>query len=254
MTKYAGKKAVVIGGTHGMGEAIARALLAGGAEVLVTGLSEPNIAQARDVLGSRAHVVRSDAASMDDIAALAGVVEARLGRVDGVFVNVGVSELEPVEAVSEASYDRQFDVNARGAFFTAQRLVPLVRDGGSLVFTTVTPCTATPTMTVYMGTKAALRAFARGLAVELLPRGIRVNAVAPGFIATPTLGVASATEEERAVLSRIGDEITPMQRHGAAEEVARAALFLAFDATFTTGAELPVDGGLSTVEAPRSHG
>ena len=250
MNPYAGKRAVVIGGTHGMGEAMARALLAGGAEVLVTGRNAENVAEARRTL-ERAHVVQSDVARREDIATLGALVEQRLGKLDAVFVNVGVSELEPIEAVTEASYDRQFDVNARGAFFTAQRLAPLVRDGGSLVFTTVTPCTATPGMTVYMGTKAALRAFARGLAVELLPRRIRVNSVAPGFIATPTLGFASASPEARAELSRVGDAITPMKRHGSSEEVARAALFLAFEATFTTGAELPVDGGLSQVESAR---
>jgi NAD(P)-dependent dehydrogenase (short-subunit alcohol dehydrogenase family) len=101
-----------------------------------------------------------------------------------------------------------------------------------------------------MATKGAVRGFARVLAAELLPRRIRVNMVAPGFIDTPTLGVASASPEERAELARVGDEITPMKRHGSAEEVARAALFLAFEATFTTGVELPVDGGLSEVDAP----
>jgi len=126
-----------------------------------------------------------------------------------------------------------------------------VRDGGAIVFTTVTPGAGTAGLGVYSGTKAAVRAFARVLAAELLPRGVRVNTVAPGFIATPTLGVAEASAEERAQLSALGDEVTPMKRHGTAEEVARAVLFLAFDATYTTGFELAVDGGLSQVEAPR---
>lgn len=253
MNQHAGKKAVVIGGTHGMGEAIARALLAGGAEVLVTGRNAQNVEPARRTL-ERAHVVQSDVARSEDIASLALEVERRLGAIDALFVNVGIAELGLIEAVSEESFDRQFGVNTRGAFFTAQRLVPLVRDGGALVFTTVTPGTATPAMAVYVASKAALRAFARGLAVELLGRRIRVNTVAPGFIATPTLGVASATPEQRREFARIGDQITPMKRHGSADEVARAALFLAFEATFTTGAELPVDGGLSQVDAPHEVG
>jgi NAD(P)-dependent dehydrogenase (short-subunit alcohol dehydrogenase family) len=136
-------------------------------------------------------------------------------------------------------------------FFTMQRLAPLMRNGGAMVLTTVTPATGTPTMGVYFGTKGALRGFVKVLAAELLSRKIRVNAVAPGFIDTPTLGIAGASAEERAQLRAIGDVVTPMQRHGTADEVARAALFLAFDATFTTGAELPVDGGLSQVDAPR---
>jgi len=250
MSHYKGRKAVVIGGTHGMGHAMVRALLNGGAEVLLTGRNEQNLSVAQREFDSQVHVIRSDAASMTDIVALGAVVEERLGRIDAVFVNVGVSELATFDQVTEASYDRQFNVNTKGAFFTVQQLAPLIQDGGAIVFTTVTPTTGMPTMSVYFGTKAAVRAFARAFAAELLPRRIRVNAVAPGFINTPTMGVAGFSAEERAALMKVGDEVTPMKRHGTSEEVARAALFLAFDATFTTGVELPVDGGLSTTDAP----
>lgn len=182
---------------------------------------------------------------------MAVFVEEKLGQVDFVFVNAGVAELEPFEQVPEESYDRIFNVNTKGAFFTARRLAPLVREGGSFVFTTVTDGTRTPGMSVYSGSKAALRSFAKVLAAELLPRGIRVNTVGPGFIDTPTMGVAGLSAEERAALMKLGDEVTPMKRHGTVDEVARAALFLAFDATFTTGAELPVDGGIAQIDAPR---
>jgi NAD(P)-dependent dehydrogenase (short-subunit alcohol dehydrogenase family) len=249
--RYQGKSAVVVGGTHGMGLALVRALRAGGARVLLTGRNEENLARTRAELGSEVHVVRSDVASLRDIQVLAAYVEAQLGQIDALFLNVGVAELAPFERVDEAAYDRQFDINTKGVFFTMQRLSPLVRAGGALVLTTVTPATGTPTMAVYTGTKAALRGFVKVFAAELLARHVRVNAVAPGFIDTPTLGIASASAEERAQLKAMGDVITPMRRHGSAEEVARAALFLAFEATFTTGAELPVDGGISQVEAPR---
>lgn len=101
-----------------------------------------------------------------------------------------------------------------------------------------------------MGTKAAVLAFAQVFAAELLERKIRVNAVAPGFIDTPTLGLASLTSEQRAGFHEIGDQVTPMKRHGTSSEIAKAAIFLAFEATFTTGVELPVDGGISTVDNP----
>jgi len=255
MGPYDGKKAVVIGGTHGVGRAMTRALLAGGAEVLVTGRNETNVAALTDALGElagRAHVLRSDAGDLGQIAALARVVHERLGALDAVFLNVGVAELEPFGEVTEASFDRQFQVNTKGMFFTAQQLTPLVREGGSLVFTTVTPTTGTRTMSVYTGSKAAVRAFVKVLGAELVAKKIRVNAVAPGFIETPTMGIASASAEQRAALKQMGDLMTPMKRHGSADEVALAALFLAFAATFTTGAELPVDGGLSEVEADLS--
>jgi NAD(P)-dependent dehydrogenase (short-subunit alcohol dehydrogenase family) len=249
MNKYAGKKAVVTGGTHGIGLAIVKALIEGGAEVLLTGRSERNLEAARRDLRSQAHVAQSDTANLADISALGALVEEKLGQIDFVFINAGVSELEPFAQVTEASYDRLFDVNTKGAFFTAQRLAPLIREGGSMVFTTVTNGPANPNLSVYSGSKAALRAFAQVFAAELVPRGIRVNTIGPGFIDTPTMGVAGISEEERAAFRKLGDEITPMKRHGSADEVARAALFLAFDATFTTGVELPVDGGLAQIGA-----
>jgi NAD(P)-dependent dehydrogenase (short-subunit alcohol dehydrogenase family) len=253
MGRYAGKKAVVTGGTMGMGLATVKALLEGGAEVLLTGRNEQNLEAVRRELGPRAHVVRSDTASLADIEALSRLVKERLGQVDFVFINAGFSRLEPLEQVTEAVYDQTFGVNTKGAYFTVQRLAPLVREGGSFVFTTsVANAMGYPGMSVYSGAKAALRSFAQVLAAELLPRGIRVNAVSPGFIKTPTMGIAGATREELAAFEKEGNAVTPMKRIGSPEEVARAVLFLGFDATFTTGAELPVDGGLTQVVASHS--
>ncbi|HEY8460796.1 MAG TPA: SDR family oxidoreductase [Blastocatellia bacterium] len=247
MSKYAGKKAVVTGGTHGIGLAIVKALIQEGAEALITGRNERNLEAARREIGSRGRIVRSDAANMDDVNALGVIVKEKLGEIDCLFINAGVAELAPFDQVTEDAYDRQFAVNAKGAFFTAQRLSPLIRNGGSIIFTTVTNGPANPNLSVYSGSKAALRAFAQTFAAELASRGVRVNTVGPGFIDTPTIGVAGLSEEERTALKKLGDELTPMKRIGTAEEVARAALFLAFDATFTTGAELTVDGGLAHI-------
>jgi NAD(P)-dependent dehydrogenase (short-subunit alcohol dehydrogenase family) len=247
MAKYADKNAVIIGGTHGMGLATAKVLLEGGAQVFVTGRNEQNVGAARSELGHGAHVVRSDASSLTEIKALPSLVREKLGGIDLLFINAGVSEIGPFDQVTEATYDRMFDVNAKGAFFTAQYLAPLIRQGGSIVFTTVTNGPANPNLSVYAGTKAAVRAFAQVIAAELVSKGIRVNTVAPGFTDTPTLGVAELSDAERQVMRKLGDEITPMKRHASTDEIARAALFLAFDATFSTGVELPVDGGLAQI-------
>ncbi|MFI9818287.1 SDR family NAD(P)-dependent oxidoreductase [Saccharothrix variisporea] len=250
MSDYTGKKAVVTGGTHGMGRAVVDALLARGAEVVFTGNNEANVERARaelerDGLADRGHVLRSDAADLDHVDRLAKAVEDRLGTVDLLHVNVGYAALEPFHLVTPESYDRVFDVNTKGAFFTVQRLAPLLGDGGAIIFTTsVANDTGNTGLTVYAGAKAAVRAFAKGFATELLPRGIRVNAVSPGFIDTPSMGFTGFTDQDRAALVAAGDAITPMKRHGTVDEVARAVLFLAFDATFTTGTELTVDGGL----------
>lgn len=246
MPKYTNKKAIVIGGTIGMGLATVKMLLAGGAEVLLTGRNEKNLEAAKKELGNRAQVVQSDIAKLSDIDSLSEIVKENFGEFDFLFVNAGVSSLEPFEKVTEKEYDRIFNINTKGAFFTVQRLTRFIRNGGSIVFTTVNG-TGNPNLSVYSGSKAALRVFAQVFAAELVSRGIRVNAVAPGFIETPTMGVAGLSEEEKAALMSLGDEITPMKRHGTVEEIAQAALFLAFDATFTTGVELPVDGGLAQI-------
>ncbi|NGN68161.1 SDR family oxidoreductase [Streptomyces sp. A7024] len=244
--KFAGKKAVVTGGTHGMGLAIVQALLDEGAEVVLTGRNESSNEAARaELKGRAAHVVRSDAADAADIAALAEVARERLGRVDHLFVNHGYAELGALQDVTEEHWDRHFAVNTKGAFFTVQALEPLIPDGGSIVFTTVANDAPFAGLSAYSASKEAVRAFAHVLAAELVPRRIRVNAVAPGFIKTPTMGVPGLSDEERREFEREGDLITPLGRHGTAEEIATAALFLAGDATFTTNVELAVDGGLA---------
>ncbi|MFH8619108.1 SDR family oxidoreductase [Streptomyces sp. NPDC017979] len=244
--QYAGKKAVVTGGTHGMGLAIVKALVAGGAEVVLTGRNEKKIEEARSELpAGSAYVTRSDAGSMADVRALADTVQRELGRVDYLFVNHGIAEVQPLEEVTEDSWDRSFAINAKGAFFTVQSLSPLLNDGGGIVFTTVANDLIFPGLSAYSGSKEAVRAITQVLAAELLPRRIRVNALAPGYIKTPTMGVAGMTDEERRAFEKQGNETTPLGRMGTVEEVAAAALFLAVDATFTTNVELAVDGGFA---------
>jgi NAD(P)-dependent dehydrogenase (short-subunit alcohol dehydrogenase family) len=240
--KYLGKKAVVTGGTHGMGLAVVQALLDGGAEVLLTGR---DVSPLRGKLPGKAHLLSSDAASLADINELGAAAADTLGELDLVFVNVGFATLTPYEAATPEVYDRTFDVNTKGAYFTAQRLAGLVRPGGSFVFTTSVAAEAgIAGMGPYSAAKAAVRSFARTYAAELAPRGIRVNVVSPGYTDTPTMGVTGVPAEVLASFKETGDEITPLKRHATPEEVAAAVLFLAFDATFTTGADLPVDGGL----------
>jgi NAD(P)-dependent dehydrogenase (short-subunit alcohol dehydrogenase family) len=128
-----------------------------------------------------------------------------------------------------------------------------MREGGGIVFTTsIANRTGYPGMSVYAAAKAALRSLAQGFAVELLARRIRVNALSPGFVRTETMGLDGASSELLQAFVREGEQITPMKRIAAAEEVARSALFLAFEATFTTGEELLVDGGLTQMTVP--HG
>ncbi|NGY58716.1 SDR family oxidoreductase [Lentzea sp. NEAU-D13] len=236
---YLGKKAVVTGGTHGMGRAVVDKLIEGGAEVLLTGRTTEKAE------GVKAHAIASDAASLTDIANLKTEVAQRLQTIDLLFINVGHATLREIQDVTEEDYGHTFDVNTKGAFFTAQKLAPLINEGGSIIFTTsIAQTGGAKGMSAYSGAKAAVRSFGRSFAAELAPRGIRVNVVSPGFIDTPSMGVTGVPQDVLDVFKQQGDEITPLKRHGTANEVAAAVLFLAFEATFTTGADLPVDGGL----------
>jgi NAD(P)-dependent dehydrogenase (short-subunit alcohol dehydrogenase family) len=246
MERYEGKKVVIIGGTSGIGLATAKMLLDGGARVLVTGRSQAGLESARKELGKGGVVVSSDARSLTDIDALASRVKAEFDTFDLLFVNAGLGLFAPLANTTETTFDEMFNLNAKGPFFAVQKLSPLMNQGGAVVLTTSTAnIKGMPLIAAYGGAKAALRSFARTFAAELLPRGIRVNAVSPGPTETPIIGKAFPDKDVAAQLMAQMTEAIPMKRFGTAEEQAKAVLFLAFDATFTTGAEFPVDGGWS---------
>ena len=246
MNTFKNKIAVIIGGTSGMGLATAKMLLDGGARVLVTGRSEAGLESAQKEIGKDALVVSSDARSLTDIDALASRAKAEFDTFDLLFVNAGFSLFAPLENTTEATFDEMFNLNAKGPFFAVQKLAPLINQGGAVVLTTSTAnVKGMPLLAAYGGAKAALRSFARVFAAELLPRGIRVNAVSPGPIDTPIIGKMFSDKDAAAQLREKMIGMNPMERFGTSEEIAKAVLFLAFDATYTTGAELPVDGGLS---------
>ena len=243
MAKYAGKRVLITGGTSGMGLATARLLISEGAQVLLTGRTQKTLNSAREEFGDKAIVVESDAASLPDIGKLADRVKTDFQPLDALFVNAGETRFASFEETTEDDYDDLFAVNARGPYFTVQKLAPLMREGGGVVFTTsVVNVMGYPMVSAYAATKAAVRSMTRSLARELLPRGIRVNAVSPGPIATSILDKVMPKEALEKTYKQMA-ESNPMKRVGNTEEIARAAVFLAFEATYTTGAELPVDGG-----------
>jgi NAD(P)-dependent dehydrogenase (short-subunit alcohol dehydrogenase family) len=245
MGDYSGKRVVITGGTSGFGYSAARILVDGGARVLITGRDPDRLAEASGRLGRDVVALRSDAASPADVDTLAERVKAELGEVDALLVNAGVTRNLPFEQMTAEVYDELFAVNAKGPYFTVQRLAPMLAEGSGVVFTTsVANVRGLPGSSAYAAAKAALRSMTRSLARELLDRKIRVNAVSPGPIDTGILRRSMPAE----AAERLEAEFVarnPMGRMGEPVEVARAMLFLAFDATFTTGAELTVDGGAS---------
>ncbi|CQD18243.1 short chain dehydrogenase/reductase SDR [Mycolicibacterium conceptionense] len=243
MAQHEGKRVVITGGTSGIGLATARVLLDGGARVLVTGRTPASLDNARAVLGPRAIVETSDAVS--DIDTLSARVAAEFGSVDLLVLNAGATAAAAVGDTSEAMYDHLFAVNAKAPFFTLQKFLPLLPAGSAVVLTTsVSNAKGIASTSVYSATKAALRSMTRTFARELVDRGIRVNAVSPGPIDTGILERTMSAEAAREFLDQVKAG-NPMRRFGTVEEVAKAIVFLGFDATYTTGSELLVDGGAS---------
>jgi NAD(P)-dependent dehydrogenase (short-subunit alcohol dehydrogenase family) len=245
MGRYDGKSVVITGGSSGFGLTTAKLLADGGARVLITGRTRATLDSARERLGGNVVAVRSDAASLSDIDALAERVKEEFGTLDALFVNAGITRSMPFESTTEEVYDELFAINVKGSYFTVQRLVPLLAEGGGVVLTTsVANVKGIPMASAYAAGKAAVRSMARGLARELLPRRIRVNAVSPGPIDTGILDRSMPKEAAERTKAQMTAN-NPMLRFGDPREVAEAVAFLAFDATFTTGAELVVDGGAS---------
>ncbi|HEU5028673.1 MAG TPA: glucose 1-dehydrogenase [Spirillospora sp.] len=244
--RFMSKVALVTGGTSGMGLAAARRLLDEGARVVVTGRDQGRLDAAVKELdgGDRVLAVRADAASLTDLDALMERVRVRFGRLDVVFANAGVGAFSSAADVTEDEFDRITGVNFKGVFFTVQKALPLLADGGAIVLNASwTLHRGLPVAAVYAATKAAVHNLARTLAAELGPRGIRVNSISPGFIDTPMFRGAAPTDEEAAAY---GAQVVS-GRIGTAEDVAGAVAFLASaDAAYVNGQDLLVDGGLVT--------
>jgi NAD(P)-dependent dehydrogenase (short-subunit alcohol dehydrogenase family) len=249
MSRLANKTALITGGTTGIGLETARQFLAEGARVIVTGSNPTNIAEARAKLGPATPVLKSDAGRLADQKALAVAVADTFGKLDILFVNAGVAELKPVEAWDEAGWDRTFDINLKGPYFLIQALLPVFGKPASVVLnTSINARIGMPTSSVYSASKAGLISLARTLSGELIGRGIRVNAVSPGPVATPIydkLGLTGADLD--AAKEGIRAQI-PLGRYGAPSEVASAIVHLASDeSAYTVGSEIIIDGGMSNL-------
>jgi NAD(P)-dependent dehydrogenase (short-subunit alcohol dehydrogenase family) len=249
MGRLDGKVAVITGGNSGIGLASARRFAAEGARVFMTGRRQDELEAAVSHVGGNARGVQGDVASRADLDRLYGVVRDEAGRIDVLFANAGGGAFMALPDITEEHFDRTFDTNVKGTLFTVQKALPLLVDGASVILTGSTAgSTGAPAFSVYGASKAAIRAFARGWALELAPRRIRVNVLAPGATSTPGLHGLAQTEEQKRQFVAALEAATPLGRMADPDEIAAAALFLASDeSSFVTGSELFADGGAAQV-------
>jgi NAD(P)-dependent dehydrogenase (short-subunit alcohol dehydrogenase family) len=247
MGKLEGKVAVITGGNSGIGLATAKEFREQGARVVITGRDQQTLDEAKRELGDDVLAVRSDMSRLTEIDKLFAAVKEEFGKIDVLFINAGVGKFAPVEAVTEELFDSIMDINFKGAYFTIQKGLPLLNDNASIVLNaSINAYIGMPSTSVYAASKAALITLARTLSAELVARGVRINVVSPGPVATPIFGKLGLPSEAIEELSKNVQQRVPMKRFGRPEEIAKTVLFLASsDSSFLLGTEIVADGGMS---------
>ena len=247
--RFEGKTVAITGGNSGIGLATAKLFHAEGAKVAISGRDQKTLDAAAKAIGGDTLAVKADVSKLDEIDKFFSQVAQKFGKIDALFANAGIAKFAPVADSNEQLFDETFDTNVKGLYFTLQKsLNHLNNNAGIVLNSSVVNSKGTATGSVYAATKAAVRSLARTFASELVDRGIRVNVVSPGPIATPIFGrtgLPQAAVDE--FIAGIKSAV-PMKRLGTPEEVGNAVLFLASpEASYITGVDLNVDGGMGQV-------
>ncbi len=228
MNRFEQKTVLVTGGTSGIGLAAAQAFAAEGARVIVTGRDAAALEKTRAALGANALAIQNTAGAPGAAAALADALASAGVRLDAIFVNAGIAKFATLTDATEDLWDQTFNTNVKGVYFQLQALDPLLNTGASIVLNgSINAHIGMPASSIYAASKAALISLAKTLSAEWLPRGIRVNVVSPGPVATPIynkLGLDPATLEKTA--ASIQAQV-PLGRFGTPQEIAATVLHLA---------------------------
>jgi NAD(P)-dependent dehydrogenase (short-subunit alcohol dehydrogenase family) len=247
--KLAGKVGVITGGSTGMGLATAKRFVQEGMDhVFITGRRKDVLDAAIAQIGEKATGIAGDVANMSDLDRLYEAVKRHGRKLDVIFANAGLALLAPFGSVDEKFFDLHFDANVKGLFFSVQKGLPFMNDGGSIILNaSIATTKGFPGMSVYSATKAAVRSFARTWTNELRERRIRVNAISPGHIDTPIMESLQQGEALTAMKEGFVKAV-PLGRMGDPDEIAKVVTFLASDeASYVSGVELFVDGGAAQI-------
>ena len=249
MNRLKEKRALITGGTTGIGLETARQFIEEGARVVITGTNPKTLDEAQKTLGKDAKVIASDAGNVAAQSKLAQQIADTFGNLDILVANAGIVELRPLEKWDEAAFDRSMGINFKGPFFLIQALLPIFANPAAIVLnTSINSHIGMPNSSVYAASKAALLSLAKTVSGECVSRGIRVNTVSPGPISTPLYSKLGLPEADlKNVAAQIQSQV-PAGRFGNPSEIAKAIVFLASDeAAFTVGSELIIDGGMSNL-------
>ena len=249
MSKLNNKVAVITGANSGIGLATAKLFLKEGAKVVLSGRRQEALKEAAKELEGDFITVVADVSKPEDNAHLIKEATDKYGTIDVLFLNAGIAPVTPTTDISEAHYDEVFNINVKGPILAVKEALPHIKDGGSILFTnSIVHQKGFEGLAVYSASKGALRAYARVLTSEVKSRGIRVNSIAPGPVATPLYGKMGLPQDVVEEMGKGFAAQVPLGRFGSSEEIAQTALFLASDdASYINGVELEVDGGLSQV-------
>jgi NAD(P)-dependent dehydrogenase (short-subunit alcohol dehydrogenase family) len=247
--KFAAKVAVITGASTGMGLATAKRFVEEGMDhVFITGRRKDALDAAVAEIGRNVTAVQGDVANLSDLDRLYEAVKKHNQKIDVIFANAGIAQLAPFGSVDEKFYDLHFNANVKGLFFTVQKGLPLMNDGGSIILNgSIATIKGFPGISVYSATKAAVRSFARTWTNELRERRIRVNTISPGHIDTPIFD----SWQQGDALTKMKEDLAksvPLGRLGNPDEIAKTVSFLASDeASYISGVELFVDGGVAQI-------
>ena len=246
MNKFEGKTIFITGGTSGIGKATAKEFLDKGAKVIFTSRKQENVEKTEKELGENAKGFVSDAGKWQDIENLTSELTNYTDQVDVLFVNAGFAGFSPVTETTQEEWDNQFNTLAKGGFFTAQKTLPLMKEGSNIIFNaSIVTDMAMDGGAVYSAAKSAVKHISKSYANELKGNKIRVNSISPGPIGTNFYNEAGLPDEQKENMKEQIKQQVPMRRFGEAKEIAKTVAFLASDdASYITGHDIQVDGGM----------